>query len=466
MKATTYWVALLRYIGCTGHAHEVSAMFGDEIDLRARTLLHDAGNPSEVIRDLIAAASADTTGLARLRSVAAVLAGGKAFAVLNFSSGCEVADALLARLGFGDDVRDALRHTFERWNGKGWPSGSRGEAIPLPMRIVHLTHDMEAIARHHHPDEAVALARRRRGRTYDPGLTDAFVAGADGYFERLAKAEPWDDTLDLEPSPRRLLRGAELDAALTVAADFVDLKSAYTAGHSRRCADLAAAAARQLGLGAEAADAVRRAALVHDLGTTAIPNSIWDKPGPLTRSEFDRVEMHTLLTEQMLRRSPAFASLAPLAAAHHERSDGSGYHKGLRAAGAEVGAAVLAAADAYAAMTADRVHRPALAPTTAAAELRRMAAEGRLPVDVVEAVLSAAGHTPAARRRAHPAGLTDREVDVLRLAAQGMTTRQIGERLFISAKTADHHIQHVYAKIGVRTRGAASLWAMQNNLAS
>src|SRR5262249_48199854 len=150
------------------------------------------------------------------------------------------------------------------------------------------------------------------------------------WFARLAKTEPWDAVLALEPEPRRVLDGESLDNALTMAADFIDLKSPFMGGHSRRCSQLVADAATVLGFSDDAGTALRRAALVHDFGTTAVPNSIWDKRGTLTRAEFDRVELHPMLTEQMLRRSPAFGSLNPIASAHHEKADGSGYHKRVR----------------------------------------------------------------------------------------------------------------------------------------
>jgi len=274
--------------------------------------------------------------------------------------------------------------------------------------------------------------------------------------------------LELEPEPHTLLDGERLDAALEVVADFIDLKSPYMAGHSRRAAQLAADAAAVLGFPADAVTDLRRAALVHDFGTTAVSNSIWDKPGALTRSEFDRVELHPLLTEQMLRRSPALAALVPAASAHHERCDGSGYHRRVKAGGDDLAACVLAATEVYVGMTAERADRPAHAPADAAAELRRLEASGAVEPRASRAVLVAAGHGegesgPLARPQ-HPAGLSRREVDVLRLAARGLTTKQIAERLFIAPKTADHHIQHVYNKIGVSSRGAAALWAMQNGV--
>jgi DNA-binding CsgD family transcriptional regulator len=185
-------------------------------------------------------------------------------------------------------------------------------------------------------------------------------------------------------------------------------------------------------------------------------------------AEFDRVELHPMFTEQMLRRSPAFAKLNPVAAAHHERGGGSGYHKRVPADAIGLSAGILAAADAYVALMTDRADRPALSGHSGAGELRRLAAEGQIDRRAAGAVLAVAGHeehhVPKDRRPKHPGGLSRREVEVLGLAAQGLTTREIAERLFISPKTADHHIQHTYTKIGVSTRGAAALWAMQNGL--
>ncbi len=466
VREAAYWVALLRYIGCTGHAHEVATVFGDEIAIRAQTLVHDAANPAEVMRDVITFATSWRPPDEREQIVQMIQQTAREWAVHNFASGCEVADMLVERLDFGPGVRDALRFTFERWNGNGYPAHAKGESIPLPMRVVHLSHDMEAIGRIFSPDKALDAARDRRDRTYDPALADLFVAHGAAWFERLAKTEPWDAVLDLEPQPHRTLDGAALDHALAVAADFIDLKSPYMSGHSRRCAQLAGDAARVLGFGEEDVTNLRRAALVHDFGTTGVPNSIWDKPGSLTRAEFDRVELHPMLTEQMLRRSPALAALNPAACAHHEKSDGSGYHKRVRADAVDQGACVLGAVEIYVGLTTDRADRDAWSAEDAAAELRQLASRGVTEPRASRAVLVAAGHgEPRARtvtRAQLPGGLTRRESDVLRLAARGLTTQQIAERLSIATKTADHHIQHIYRKIGVSTRAAAALWATQH----
>lgn len=468
VRDTVYWVALLRYLGCTGHAHEVSALFGDEIAIRAQTLVHDAANPAEVIQDVIRFATAGRPPEERDDVVRMIHEGAREWAVHNFTSGCEVGDMLAERLGLDPAVREALACTFERWNGAGYPNHVAGEDIPLPMRVVHLTHDMEAHGRLFSPEEALAVARERSGRTYDPAVAEVFLAHGADWFARLATIDPWDAVLALEPVPHRTLDGARLDAALLVVADFIDLKSPWMNGHSRRCADLAGEAGRAMGLGDEEVAGLRRAALVHEIGTTVVPNSIWDKPGPLTRAELDRVELHPMLTEQMLRRSPALLALNPVAATHHERADGTGYHKGLRTGSVDAAARVLQACDVYVGLTRDRADRPGSPPSDAAAELRALVARGVLDAAATDAVLAAAGHeataTPGRRRGSHPGGLTGREAEVLRLAARGLTNKAIAEQLVISPKTAGHHIQHVYDKIGVSTRAAAALWAMQNAL--
>ena len=206
---------------------------------------------------------------------------------------------------------------------------------------------------------------------------------------------------------------------------------------------------------------------MHDFGTTAVPNSIWDKPGPLTRAEFDRVELHPMLTEQMLRRSPALAALNPVASAHHEKSDGSGYHKRVRADGVDPGAGVLAAAEIYVGMTTERADRPPFSAEDAAAELRRLASQGVLEPRASQRRARGRRSRRAGSARGQPAADIRAGSPVAKSTCcasrrRGLTTQEIADRLFISPKTADHHIQHIYDKIGVSTRAAAALWAMQH----
>jgi HD-GYP domain-containing protein (c-di-GMP phosphodiesterase class II) len=262
---------------------------------------------------------------------------------------------------------------------------------------------------------------------------------------------------------RTPLAGAELDAVLEALADYTDLKSPYTIGHSRHVADLAAEAGRHYGLPAEDVIVLRRAALVHDLGRLGISNSIWDKRGPWSAVEWERVRLHPYLTERMLASSRALQPLAVIAAQHHERLDGSGYPSGLSGSALSPAARILAAADVYQDATQEHPHRPARTPAEAAGELRAEVRAGRLDGAAADAVLAAVGHR-VGRRREGPSGLTSREIEVLRLLARGLSNRQIAERLTITRKTASSHVEHIYAKAGVSSRAAASLFAVQHGL--
>jgi HD-GYP domain-containing protein (c-di-GMP phosphodiesterase class II)/DNA-binding CsgD family transcriptional regulator len=251
---------------------------------------------------------------------------------------------------------------------------------------------------------------------------------------------------------------ARLDTVLETFADFVDLKSPFTVGHSRAVSELAAAAAKEDGT------TLRRAALVHDLGRVSVPNGIWDKSSRLTEGEWERVRLHPYYSERIVGRLQVLRPMATLAGMHHERLDGSGYHRGSPRGDIPTGARVLAAADAYQAMTQPRAHRPALEPARAAQELETMASSGRLDRDAVSSVLAAAGHVVGPTRTAWPAGLTDREVEVLRLICRGGTKKQVASMLSISASTVDHHIRHIYDKTGVQSRVGATLFALEHDL--
>jgi DNA-binding CsgD family transcriptional regulator len=212
---------------------------------------------------------------------------------------------------------------------------------------------------------------------------------------------------------------------------------------------------------------LRRAGLVHDLGCTSVPNSIWDKPAALGDAEWERVRLHAYYTERALARSPFLAHLGTIATSHHERLDGSGYHRGAGSAQLTLSARLLAASDVYQAMREARPHRPALTSVEATGALHRLAGAGQLDPDAVNAVLAAAGQptgdTPSATHSA-PGGLSRREVEVLRLVARGVSTRETARQLFISERTAAHHVQHIYDKIGVSSRGAAALFAIEHGL--
>ncbi len=284
-------------------------------------------------------------------------------------------------------------------------------------------------------------------------------------FETIVATPPtngWAEVLDREPRPSLMLRGEEIDAALSAMADFADLVSPYLAGHSSRVSDLAGGAARIAGLPEDQVVAVRRAGLLHDLGRVAVPARIWGQPGPLAAADWEQVRLHPYYTERVAAPCAFLADLAHISGCHHERLDGSGYHRGATAAALSGTQRLLAAADAFHTKTEPRAHRPARSHDEAAAYVQEESRAGRLDPDAVHAVVAAAGLRPDPVAR--PAGLTVREAQVVGLLARGLQTKQIARALGVSAKTADRHIQNSYAKIGVSTRAAAAVFAMQHGL--
>jgi HD-GYP domain-containing protein (c-di-GMP phosphodiesterase class II)/DNA-binding CsgD family transcriptional regulator len=457
-------LALLRFVGCTADSHTAGVFFEDEIIARTVTTPLVYARPSESMRAMVRVIAGESLRQRTATSIALAATGWQRFRA-GAAAHCEVARMLAARLGFDEGTQRGLDHVFERWDGKGFPHRVRGEQIERTARIVHVAYDAAGEYRQTGRDGVVGMVRERSGRGYDPAVVDALCADPDACLTVLDTPDAWQAVLSAAPTwdGDAVLRGEALDSALEVMADFADLKSRYTPGHSRAVAGLAAAAAADLALNAEEVAAVRRAALVHDLGRAAVSVHVWDKPGPLTRDERERARLHPYYTERVLAPVEAWAAVGRLASMHHERLDGSGYHRGIPASALPSAARVLAAADAYQAMTEARPHRPALPPSGAATALEREARAGRLDAEAVRAVLEG-GRRPVRRRPERPPGLSPREVEVLRLLARGSTTRQIARALGISVKTADSHIQHIYTKAGVSTRAAATLFAVQRGL--
>jgi HD-GYP domain-containing protein (c-di-GMP phosphodiesterase class II) len=461
-RVVVYYVGLLACVGCYADAHEQARWFGDDIALKAGTYGVDlAGLP--MMAFMVRRVGAGEAPHRRLGRRLSFMAGGRKEIEGMFVTHCVVTGTLAECLGLGPAVRAALQQAYERWDGKGEPDGVAGEEVAVSVRLMQLSRAVEVFHRAGGAGAAIEIARKRRGTEFDPALVDLFCEEAPTLLDDVAAVAGWDAVIAAEPALRLVLTEAEFDAALEAIADFADLKSPYTLGHSRAVADIAADAGRQMGLDEREIVLLHRAGLVHDLGRLGVSNAIWDKPGPLTPAEWERVRLHPYLSGRMLATSRALAPLAALASQHHERLDGSGYPGGLSSAALAPAARVLAASDCYCAATEPRPHRPARTVQEAADELRAEATSGRLDGDAVEAVLGAAGQ-PVRRRRERPAGLTAREVEVLRLIARGLSNKAIAQRLVISRSTAGKHVEHIYEKLGVSSRASASLFAVQHGL--
>ena len=460
-REATYYLGLMMNSYCHADATEQARWFGDDIGMKADGQDIVDMNTAQMISFLLRRVGSHGSGLQRVKRLATFPFAGyremTAFMATHTSLGGQFAQSI----GLDNAACEAIRQAYEQWDGSGSPRHLHGEEICLPARLVQLAGPVEIFSRRHGLESARRITRRRRGSQFDPMVADVFDTHAEQVLDGLDDAATWESILALEPRLSRRVAGADLDRVLPAIADLVDLKTPYLAGHSRGVAQLAAEAARVLGLPAAEVTALRQAGLLHDLGRLGVSNAIWDKPGPLTDTELERVRMHPYLTERMLAHIPALASCRQIAGRHHERLDGSGYPRGLTGASLSTSDRLLAAADHYHELTEPRPHRPPLTAASASAQLRREVKAGRLDGAAVNAVLAAAGHR-APTRRDWPNGLTTREVDVLRLLARGHATKDIARQLYVAPKTASNHIEHIYTKLGVTSRAAATLFATQH----
>jgi HD-GYP domain-containing protein (c-di-GMP phosphodiesterase class II) len=457
----TYYACLLSHASCTTEAHVAVEVFGGSLTTNLHPVMYGSGR--QVLTGLLRALP-DPATPAPLRVVQTARRLPRAARGTRpaLTAACEVAGLLAEQLGAPPSVPGLLAHLTERWDGKGPLRRAKGTQIPLPMRIVHVATDAAFQRLVGGVEYAVRLVRERAGHAFDPQVAACVVEGGGELLALEEGASAWDEVLALEPPPPLVLEQAAIDRALAVMGNFADLVSPSLAGHAAGVAELAAAAAQQCGMDAVGVAAIRRAGLVHDLGRVAVHPRVWQEPGPLSADDWEQVRLHPYQTERVLSRSGFLAALAPIAGLHHERLDGSGYHRGCVGAALSMPARVLAAADAYHAMTEPRPRRPALAPEEAAKALGQAASSGRLDPGAVAAVCEAAGQRVP--RLGRPAGLTEREAEVVGLLARGLQTKQVARALGISIKTADRHIQNAYGKLGVSTRAAAALVAMEHGL--
>ena len=457
-----YYTAMLRFVGCTSLAAETAEKGGgDDMRTLGDLVLPDSGKPAQMLGAIVGKVGRGTGLFGRIGAVARTLADPgfpKQLAIAH----CAQAVALAEHLGAPPNTVIALEQIYERFDGKGGPHKLKGEQISRSVRIVHVALRAEIHRRIEGSEAALAVLAARKNGELDGALVDTFLANG---AERLARVDGsvWDAVLAAEPAPHIELDGERLARVAEAFARFAHLKSPFTLGHSEAVAARAVAAAEVTGMPAVAREQLRIAALLHDLGRVAVPNGIWDKPAALSPIERERVHDHAAQTQKILARSPLLEPYARLAASDHERLDGSGYARGARGSDLSAAMNLLAAADVYQALLEDRPHRRAHATDDAAKILTDEAAAGRLDRDAVRAVLTSAD-AKVDDRSTYPANLTEREVEVLRLLAQGLSNKEIGARLHISARTAGNHIAHIYEKTGVSTRASAALFAVQHRL--
>jgi HD-GYP domain-containing protein (c-di-GMP phosphodiesterase class II) len=466
-SSDVFVAALLRHIGCTSSAYEETGLMGDDMELKGSMGLVDAGSPIQMLNAARRGFAKGKGALKRATTVAGFMTRAPKGVPVIFGGRCEVAIRLAHRLALSPGVARALDETYERFDGKGLPRKMRGKALSSVSRVISCAEVASLFFRLPGGDAlATEMIERRSGGQLDPQVVKSFRKSARELLAPARGEDVWRKLLHAEPHPRREI-DEKLDRELSnVLADVGDLKSPFTLGHSRGVARITEAATAELGLDEDARGRAVRAALLHDVGRISVSNAIWDKAGPLDAGEWDKVRLHPYFTERIVRAAAPWQSLATLASSDHERLGKRGYPRCAPPGEMPDSAIanVLAVADVYQALTEPRPHRPARDASHAAEELEREVAKGHLDGWAAGAVLKVAGHARVAVVTQRIAGLTDREIEVVRLLARGRVDKEIAAELGISPRTVHHHNQHIYDKIGVRTRSGVALFAVENGL--
>jgi HD-GYP domain-containing protein (c-di-GMP phosphodiesterase class II) len=459
------YAGLLRFIGCTAYSYEEGkTMGGDDIATARLYAPVDFGSLSELGKTTLFDLAKEAPLGERVSIVAAALGSASRMRSEYVVSQCEVARRLGERLCLPPGVDAALVAMHERYDGAGGPVGLSGEAIPRAARIVHVAHQVVIQAGYRGLTLVPAVLTKRRGGQLDPALVDACGAAWDAIGKDLDKpASVWDEAMHrargFAPEDQPL---PSLETIAHAFGDYADMKSPVFLGHSGAVSSIAERAAVRLELAKTEVAFVRTAGFLLDVGRVAVPNGVWEKPGALTPSEWEQVRLHAYHGERVLLRHPSLAAFARAVGEHHERRDASGYHRGLEGSALSLTSQLLATADVHTALLAARPHRAAHSRSQARALLEELAAEGKLDRRAVGAVLAASGH-PSQPPPEDPR-LTDREREVLRLIARGLTNKEIGNALDISARTVQQHATNIYDKLGFRSRAGAALYATEQGL--
>ena len=358
-----YYTLLLKDLGCSSNAARICELYLTD----DRRFKHDFKTVGEGLPQMLHFVFAHTglkAGLAqRLGAVLNIVRNGPAIATELIQTRCTRGADIARQLRFPAAVCEGIAGLDEHWNGQGKPQGLRGDAIPLYSRIALLAQVVDVFHSTGGKDAALVEVARRAGTWFDPALVPAIVsAGGDTSFWSMLASPELDRAVQaLEPGAHVVaLDESYLDDIAEAFGQVVDAKSPYTCGHSTRVAAYTERIAAHLGLSVERTRWLRRGALLHDVGKLGVSNTVLDKPGKLDADEWAAVQLHAAYTQDILGRIGAFAELARIASAHHERLDGKGYPSGLASDQISIETRMITTADIFDAISAERPYRTAV----------------------------------------------------------------------------------------------------------
>jgi HD-GYP domain-containing protein (c-di-GMP phosphodiesterase class II) len=456
-----YFTALLVHAGCTAGAAESAAFLAsDELSAQKDFCLCDPSNMGQLFGWMRRNVAKGQPLPARMMRMLRLMSQGEQ-CFQDIDQGCsEVGSRIASRMGLSEATQLGLYHICESWSGKG-PHKIKGEDIPLTGRLVNVAMILEVFSSEKGVHAARDAANSRRGKTFDPVVAGAAIelCDDDAFWDAMREEEVWSSVLDLEPGPPRFVNEAQLDDFALALADIVDLKAATASVHSRETADIADRLARRLRLADHEITLTRRAARVHDVGMVAVPTFLMESGIRWSETEFEKYRLHPYYTERILARSEVLRPIGEVAASHHENVDGSGYHRSLAGTQLSLPSRIVATASAYI-EALEGMSRDAEKALATIKERRRLDPDCLAALSAEVTGESAPGQP----RRSWPAGLTEREVEVLRLIASGNNLKETAAQLVISDHTARHHLESIYGKAGVSSRAGVTLFAVENGL--
>ncbi|MBJ7332083.1 MAG: HD domain-containing protein [Solirubrobacteraceae bacterium] len=359
-RAALFYALLMKDAGCSANASRMAAIFSaDDHELKRSSKLVNTSEKKRERRWAISSAGAGAGLTGRLRAIVDLARTGE-FANDLIAARCERGAEIARMLALPEPAAEAIRALDEHWDGNGRPRGLKGDEIPLLGRILGLAQTVEVFSAIAGPYDAIEVAVARRGTWFDPELVDALTSLpiGDHLWAQLADENVESHVALREPGEVHLQAdAAQIDRICEAFARVIDAKSPFTFNHSARVTDVAVGIAGQRGITGQRLRRLRRAALLHDIGKLAVSNQVLDKPGKLDADEFAQIKRHPEQTLAILSRAACFAPIAELAANHHEKLDGSGYHRGLTGDVLTEDMRILAVADIYEALTADRPYR-------------------------------------------------------------------------------------------------------------
>ena len=358
-----YYTLLLKDLGCSSNAARICELYlADDIGFKQGFKQLD-DSLQDVLRFVLQQTGLKAGLAERFRALVNIFRNGGAIADEMIQTRCQRGAAIARKLRFSDAVAAGIHGLDEHWNGGGRPDRLAGETIPLYARIALLAQIVDVFLQSGGRKAALKEVRERSGSWLDPALVAAFerLSADKGFWDELASPGLAARVLDFEPAhDRRIADEDYLDDIAAAFAGVVDSKSPYTSGHSDRVALFTDMIAEAMGFSDAHRRRLKRAALLHDIGKLGVSNAILDKPGKLEEAEWRAMREHPAFSEGILSRVAAFAELAAIGGAHHERLDGRGYPRGLAADAIALDTRIVTVADVFDALTAERPYRAAM----------------------------------------------------------------------------------------------------------